>query len=58
MTDAAKYDADSDQPIHNVSFPKAGRPVRPVGAWVVAGFLLFATVTMWTLVAVIFHARS
>jgi hypothetical protein len=33
-------------------------PVRPVGAWVVAGFLLFATLTMWTLVSVIFHARS
>jgi hypothetical protein len=33
-------------------------PVRPVGAWVVAGFLLFATLTMWTLVSVVFHARS
>ncbi len=36
----------------------AEQPVRPVGAWVVAGFLLFATLTMWTLVAVVFHARS
>lgn len=32
--------------------------VRPTGAWVVAGFLLFAILTMWTLVAVIFQARS
>ena len=36
----------------------AEQPVRPVGAWVVAGFLLFATLTMWTLVAVVFHVRS
>lgn len=34
------------------------RPVRPVGTWVVAGFLLFAIVTMWTLVAVVFQVRS
>ena len=32
--------------------------VRPVGTWVVAGFLLAASLIMWTLVAVIFHARS
>lgn len=32
--------------------------VRPVGTWVVAGFLLAATLVMWVLVAVIFHARS
>jgi hypothetical protein len=32
--------------------------VRPIGAWVVGGFLLFATVVMWTLVAVIFQVRS
>ena len=33
-------------------------PVRPTGAWVVAGFLVFAILTMWTLVAVLFVARS
>lgn len=36
----------------------AERPIRPIDAWVVAGFLVFVTVTMWTLVAVIFNARS
>ena len=34
------------------------RQVRPIGAWVVAGFLLFATLTMWTLVSLIFYAYS
>jgi hypothetical protein len=34
------------------------RPIRPVGTWVVAGFLVLATLAMWTLVAVIFQARS
>jgi hypothetical protein len=36
----------------------AGRRVRPIGAWVVAGLVLFATVTMWTLVSLIFYAYS
>ena len=36
----------------------AGKPVRPVGAWVVAGFLAVAIVVTWVLVAMIFHARS
>jgi len=34
------------------------RPVRPIGAWVIGGFLLIATLTMWTLVALVFHASS
>lgn len=34
------------------------RPVRPVGTWVVAGFLLFAILTMWTLVSIVFQVRS
>ena len=48
----------TDDPEHG------GRPhtpmpeVRPVGAWVVGGFLLFATLTMWILATVIFQARS
>jgi hypothetical protein len=44
MTDAPKHDDLST--------------VRPIGAWVVGAFLLFATLTMWTLVTVIFQARS
>ncbi len=38
--------------------PITRQTVRPVGTWVVAGFLLATTLVMWTLVAVIFHARS
>jgi hypothetical protein len=39
--------------------PRLEQPaLRPVGAWVVAGFVLFATLAMWTLVSIIFHARS
>ena len=32
--------------------------VRPIGAWVVAGFVVFASITMWALVAVVFYVRS
>ncbi len=32
--------------------------VRPVGTWVVAGFLTTATLVIWVLVALIFQARS
>lgn len=32
--------------------------VRPTGAWVVGGFLVFAILMMWILVSVIFVARS
>ncbi len=32
--------------------------VRPVGTWVVAGFLTLASLVTWALVAVIFQARS
>lgn len=32
--------------------------VRPVGTWVVAGFLLTVTLAMWVVVAIIFHARG
>jgi hypothetical protein len=34
------------------------RQIRPIGAWVVAGFLLFATLTMWTVVSIVFCAYS
>jgi len=33
-------------------------PVRPVGAWVVAGFLTFTVVAVWILVALVFYVRS
>ncbi|HVY16175.1 MAG TPA: hypothetical protein VHB27_13200 [Rhodopila sp.] len=45
MNDPAPHDA-------------AAKPIRPVGAWVIAGFLTVAIVVTWVLVAVIFHARS
>ena len=32
--------------------------VRPIGAWVVGGFLLLAVLATWILVAVIFQARA
>lgn len=38
--------------------PIPPRSVRPVGTWVVAGFLVGTMVIMWIVVAVIFHARS
>jgi hypothetical protein len=40
---------------HGPSTPPA---IRPVGAWVVSGFLVIAVVVIWVLVAAIFHARS
>jgi hypothetical protein len=36
----------------------AEQRLRPIGAWVVAGFLLFATLTMWAVVSMIFYAYS
>ena len=32
--------------------------IRPVGAWVVGGFLLAAAVVIWALVSLIFLSRS
>lgn len=36
----------------------AATAVRPVGTWIVAGFLLTAILLIWVLVAVVFHVRS
>jgi hypothetical protein len=33
-------------------------PRRPVGAWVIAGFVLLVTLAMWGLVSAIFYVRS
>jgi hypothetical protein len=46
------------QPPGDAVGPDGQRPVRPVGTWVVAGFLLLATLVIWGLVSVIFQARS
>ena len=32
--------------------------VRPVGTWVVAGFLTLTVIAIWTLVAILFATRS
>jgi hypothetical protein len=58
MTSRAKNDADPDGMGGVAPSATAGRRVRPIGAWVVAGFLLFATLTMWTVVSLIFYAYS
>jgi hypothetical protein len=50
--------AGTPQPQGDAARPDGQRPVRPVGTWVVAGFLLFATLVIWGLVSVIFQARS
>jgi len=33
-------------------------PVTPIGSWIVGGFLLFASLAMWGLVAIIFQVRN
>ena len=38
--------------------PASSYPVRPVGTWVVAGFLMICVLVIWTLVAVVFAGRS
>jgi hypothetical protein len=58
MTSRAKNDADPDGMDGVAPSATAERRVRPIGAWVVAGLMLFATVTMWTLVSLIFYAYS
>ncbi len=58
MTSRAKNDADPDGKHRVAPGTTAERRVRPIGAWVVAGFLLLATLTMWTVVSLIFYAYS
>lgn len=50
--------AGTAQPPGDAGGPDGQRPVHPVGTWVVAGFLLLATLVIWGLVSVIFQARS
>jgi hypothetical protein len=38
--------------------PINGQPARPIGAWVVAGLVMLATLTMWTVVSIVFYAYS
>jgi len=58
MTSRAKNDADPDGNRRVASGIAAERRVQPIGAWVVAGFLLLATLTMWTVVSLVFYAYS
>jgi hypothetical protein len=58
MTNRAKNDADPDGMERVAPSATAEHRLRPIGAWVVAGFLLFATLTMWTVVSLIFYAYS
>jgi hypothetical protein len=56
MTSTANDDAGGKDSV--APGATAERQVRPIGAWVIAGFLLFATLAMWTLVSMIFYAYS
>lgn len=38
--------------------PVNARPVPPLGAWVVAALVMIATLTMWTVVSIVFYAYS
>ena len=38
--------------------PIDGQPARPIGAWVVAALVMIATLTMWTVVSIVFYAYS
>jgi hypothetical protein len=58
MTSRAKNDADPGGKDRVAPSTTVERRVRPIGAWVVAGFLLLATLTMWTVVSIIFCAYS
>ena len=42
----------------DVADPAPRYGVRPVGTWVVAGFLLLTVIAIWILVALLFAARS
>jgi len=56
MTSTANNDAGGKDSV--APGTTAERRLRPIGAWVVAGFLLFATLAAWTLVSIIFYAYS
>lgn len=38
--------------------PALRYPMRPVGTWVVAGFLMICVLVIWILVAIVFAGRS
>jgi hypothetical protein len=58
MINTAKNDEDPAGMDGVASGSATDRRVRPIGAWVVAVFLLFATLAMWTVVSIIFYAYS
>ncbi|CAM3170444.1 hypothetical protein QO001_006258 [Methylobacterium brachiatum] len=43
-------------PLADASAPT--EPVRPVGTWAVAAFLVASIVVVWCLAALVFHTRS
>jgi hypothetical protein len=38
--------------------PRSGETVKPVGTWVVGGFLIGTVLIAWSLVALVFLSRS
>jgi hypothetical protein len=49
---------DDQQQVEQATGVTRNAPVRPVGTWVVTGFLTLVTLVVWVLVAVIFQLRS
>ncbi|MFP6560770.1 hypothetical protein WJ542_21065 [Paraburkholderia sp. B3] len=42
----------------NTTRPRTHEPVKPVGTWVVGGFLLATVLGVWLLVSLVFISRS
>jgi hypothetical protein len=51
-------DASDDHSGSSIRADSEEQPVRPVGAWVIASFVLLVTLAMWGLVSVVFYVRS
>ncbi|WP_154677929.1 hypothetical protein [Paraburkholderia nodosa] len=43
---------------HNDAGPRPGETVKPVGTWVVGGFLIASVLAAWLLVSLVFLSRS
>ena len=48
----------ADTKDNSVPLPINPQPIRPIGAWLVAGLVVMATLTMWIVVSVVFYAYS
>ena len=58
MTESESNGQEPPQKHSVAPLPTNAQPFHPIGAWTVAALVLIATLTMWTVVSIIFYAYS